>query len=61
LLDGWRRKLAVVKLNGGLGTTMGCTGPKCVSSRSICASLVEIFRPDRLLMNYGRATSQVRD
>lgn len=21
-------KLAVVKLNGGLGTTMGCTGPK---------------------------------
>ena len=23
-------KLAVVKLNGGLGTTMGCTGPKSV-------------------------------
>jgi UTP--glucose-1-phosphate uridylyltransferase len=22
------KKLAVVKLNGGLGTTMGCTGPK---------------------------------
>jgi len=21
-------KLAVLKLNGGLGTTMGCTGPK---------------------------------
>ncbi|OAF70628.1 hypothetical protein A3Q56_01604, partial [Intoshia linei] len=24
------RKLVVVKLNGGLGTTMGCTGPKSV-------------------------------
>lgn len=24
------KKLAVVKLNGGLGTTMGCTGPKSV-------------------------------
>jgi len=23
-------KLAVIKLNGGLGTTMGCTGPKSV-------------------------------
>lgn len=23
-------KLVVVKLNGGLGTTMGCTGPKSV-------------------------------
>ena len=23
-------KLAVLKLNGGLGTTMGCTGPKSV-------------------------------
>src|SRR5689334_7271808 len=23
-------KLCVVKLNGGLGTTMGCTGPKSV-------------------------------
>ena len=22
------KKLAVLKLNGGLGTTMGCTGPK---------------------------------
>ena len=24
-------KLVVLKLNGGLGTTMGCTGPKYVS------------------------------
>lgn len=25
-------KLVVLKLNGGLGTTMGCTGPKSVIS-----------------------------
>lgn len=25
-------KLVVLKLNGGLGTTMGCTGPKYVSA-----------------------------
>lgn len=25
-------KLVVVKLNGGLGTTMGCTGPKSLIS-----------------------------
>ena len=24
-------KLVVLKLNGGLGTTMGCTGPKYVA------------------------------
>ena len=26
------RKLVVVKLNGGLGTSMGCTGPKSLIS-----------------------------
>jgi UDP-N-acetylglucosamine pyrophosphorylase len=27
-IKGLLDKLAVLKLNGGLGTTMGCTGPK---------------------------------
>jgi hypothetical protein len=29
-------KLVVLKLNGGLGTTMGCTGPKYVNFCSLC-------------------------
>jgi UTP--glucose-1-phosphate uridylyltransferase len=29
-IKGLLDKLAVLKLNGGLGTTMGCTGPKSV-------------------------------
>lgn len=28
-------KLVVLKLNGGLGTTMGCTGPKYASACSV--------------------------
>ncbi len=31
-IKGLLDKLAVLKLNGGLGTTMGCTGPKYESS-----------------------------
>ena len=29
-ISGMLKKLAVVKLNGGLGTSMGCKGPKSI-------------------------------
>lgn len=29
-------KLVVLKLNGGLGTTMGCTGPKYAQYNTSC-------------------------
>ena len=32
VVKGMLNKLVVLKLNGGLGTSMGCTGPKSVIS-----------------------------
>jgi UTP--glucose-1-phosphate uridylyltransferase len=37
-------KLAVLKLNGGLGTTMGCTGPKYVFSSHQSLLNLDIIR-----------------
>jgi len=34
-------KLVVLKLNGGLGTTMGCTGPKYVSFADIVSVVLD--------------------
>ncbi|KAG6494328.1 hypothetical protein ZIOFF_049352 [Zingiber officinale] len=48
-------KLAVLKLNGGLGTTMGCTGPKslCIVLRSLWKSEVHpvLIKLVRIVVN----------
>lgn len=38
-------KLVVLKLNGGLGTTMGCTGPKYAFAINLVLSLVFVIAP----------------
>ncbi len=47
-------KLAVLKLNGGLGTSMGCVGPKSVISvrndltfLDLCVRQIEVCRGRR--------------
>lgn len=35
-------KVAILKLNGGLGTSMGCTGPKCLISLSDEATFLDV-------------------
>ena len=48
-------KLAVVKLNGGLGTTMGCTGPKCFVEAHAGACFLDLIVDQLAALNttYG--------
>lgn len=47
-------KLVVLKLNGGLGTTMGCTGPKYVFLiQSFCCLVAYVFvYPSKSPLNF---------
>ncbi len=55
------KKLAVVKLNGGLGTTMGCTGPKsAIEVRNDCTFLdLAVQQIEQLNRAHGSAVPLV--
>ena len=46
-------KLAVLKLNGGLGTSMGCVGPKSVISVRNDLTFLDLSDKPQLLQNLG--------